>query len=61
MVLVSFFALERNLCLLLSGKPSQKNLAQMNIRYFSDHCFHTVSRLLACLEKCSALWAPYPI
>ena len=24
---------------------------------FSDHCFHAVSRLLACLEQCSALWA----
>ena len=24
---------------------------------FSDHCFHAVSRLRACLEQCSALWA----
>jgi len=26
-------------------------------KHFSDHCFHTVSGLLACQERRSTLWA----
>ena len=46
-------------CFLLSGKHSQKSqqFPLLHLRHFSDHCFHALSRLLACQEQRGALRA----
>ena len=62
MELVRSFIPERGVhaCCFQGNPPRRANsFSLMHLRCPSDHCLHTVSELLACLDQRSTLWVLY--